>query len=462
MGSFRMRHLALGIGMVLVAAACSSSATPAPSPTAPRAASPTPAATAAPSPSPTAMPTPTPAPSPSEQAVASPSAPPSEAAATASPEASTTPAPSEAPVASESPAPSERPAASEAPVPSVVPSPSGPPGVEGLVELVAGGGTADPKDGGPATGARIQRPTGLAVAPDGTVWIVDSNAGTLLRVTPDGLVHVAATGMSGPQGMALTPDGRPYVAERGTYRIATTNGRGGMKSFAGEEFVSGFKGDGGPARKALLSQPYDVVSDAAGNLYIADTSNQRVRFIDASTGKIRTIAGNGTYGFSGDGGPATAAMLANPEALAVDDAGTVLYIGDYGNQRLRKLDLATGIITTAAGNGGNKSVAYDPALTGPDVSLTRITSVALDADGNVYMPVFYTDKGNLIMRMDPTGALTVVTGAGSSTEPGVPASEWHPQTTEVLKIDPTTGAVLISSNEGRVFRIPGVTTPVAP
>ena len=151
--------------------------------------------------------------------------------------------------------------------------------------------------------------------------------------------------------------------------VVTTNGNGGVRPVAGNEFHPAFKGDGGPARKAYLSQPYDVVSDAAGNLYIADTSNQRVRFIDALTGKISTIAGNGTQGFAGDGGLATDAELASPEAIAVDPAGTVLYIADYGDSHLRRVDLTTGIITTVLGSGAG-SVAYDPNLTGLQVAPT--------------------------------------------------------------------------------------------
>jgi sugar lactone lactonase YvrE len=351
------------------------------------------------------------------------------------------------------------PSVSPNPTATIAPSPTPP--SSGLVEVAAGGGTADPGDGGKATDAHLGRVTGLAVAPDGTIWIVDSNAGTLRTVTADGLIHTAATGMYGPQGMCLAPDGRPYIAERGAYRIVTTNGSGGIKPIAGDEFHPGFRGDGKLAKKAYLSQPYDVVADAAGNLYIADTSNQRVRFIDAVSGKISTIAGNGTQGFSGDGGLATDAELSSPEALAVDPAGTVLYIADYGSSRLRRVDLTTGIITTVAGSGTG-SVAYDPNLTALQVAPTRLIAVALDAQGNVYFPVFFTDKGQMVMRMDPSGQLTVVTGGGTSSDPGVPATAFRVPPIEVLEIEPATGALLIGSNDGRVYRIPGATTPVVP
>lgn len=312
-----------------------------------------------------------------------------------------------------------------------------------------------------ATDAHLQRPVGLAVAPDGTIWIVDSNAGTLLSVTPDGLIHSVVSSVYSTQGMCLTVDGRPYIAQPGRQLVITTNGRGGVNVVAGSEFHAGFRGDGGLAKRAYLWQPYDVVADAAGNLYIADTSNQRVRFIDAQTQKISTIAGNGTQGFSGDGGLATDAELSSPEALAVDPAGTVLYIADYGDEHLRRVDLTTGIITTVLGSGVG-SVQYDPLLTGLQVAPTRLIAVALDAQGNVYVPVFFTDKGQMVMRMDPSGNLTVVAGGGTSSQAGVPATAFRMPSIEVLKIEPATGALLIGASDGKVYRIPRVTAPFAP
>ncbi len=112
----------------------------------------------------------------------------------------------------------------------------------------------------------------------------------------------------------------------------------------------GFGGDGGPAAAALLNGPFDVVFDAAGNLYFSDTFNNRIRRVDAGTGVITTVAGNGDEGFSGDGGPATAAALNQPYGVAIDRAGN-LYIADRLNRRVRRVDAASGIITTLAGTG---------------------------------------------------------------------------------------------------------------
>ena len=342
----------------------------------------------------------------------------------------------------------------------MVPSPTAPASTS-LVEVAAGGGSADPSTGGNATDAHIQRPTGLAVAGNGIIGIVDSNAGTVLAVEPDGLIATAATGLTGPQGMCLTFEGLAYVAERGANRVVRLNGSGGFQTIAGSEFHADFRGDGGPAKKAYLSQPYGVACDAAGNLYIADTGNARIRFVDAATGKISTIAGNGTPGFAGDGGPATDAQLTSPQALAVDPAGTMLYIADYGDSHVRRVDLTTGIITTVAGSGAG-AVAYDPSLTALQVAPTRLIALALDAQGNVYLPVFFTDKGQMVMRADPAGHLTIVAGGGASSDIGIAATDFRLPSVEALTIEPTSGALLIASGDGRVYRIPGVATPEAP
>ena len=353
--------------------------------------------------------------------------------------------------------PTEAPTPESSPAESVAPSPSVP-ASSNLVEVAAGGGSADPSAGGTATDAHIEHPTGLAVAGNGIIGIVDSNAGTVLAVGPDGLIATAAAGMTGPQGMCLTFEGVAYVAERGANRVIKITSNGGLLAVAGSEFHADFRGDGGPAKKAYLSQPYDVACDAAGNLYIADTTNARVRFIDAQTGTITTVAGNGTQGFAGDGGPALDAELTNPQAVAVDPAGTVLYIADYGDSHLRRVDLATGIITTVLGSGTGP-VSYDPSLTALQVAPTRLIAVALDAQGNVYVPVFFTDKGQMVMRVDPTGHLSIVAGGGTSSDIGVTPTDFRLPSIEALAIEPTTGALLIASNDGRVYRIPGVATP---
>src|SRR5262249_27646618 len=156
-------------------------------------------------------------------------------------------------------------------------------------------------------------------------------------------------GLSSPQGIAVSANGDLYFADLGNQRIRRVDGATGIISTVVGTGNRGYNGDGIPAVRADLSDPNDVKLDASGNILIADTHNQRVRRLDLSTGLISTIAGNGTSGFSGDGGPATLARLATPLALAVDAMGN-LYISDASNNRIRRVS-SGGTITTVAGNG---------------------------------------------------------------------------------------------------------------
>lgn len=172
----------------------------------------------------------------------------------------------------------------------------------GTIETVAGGGPHDL----PAVEANLGDPTGIAVDAAGNLYIADWAGHRVYKVDPSGLLTV----------------------------------------FAGTGTPS-FSGDGGPAASAELRGPFGLALDANGNLFIADQINNRIRRVDASTGIITTVAGNGTFGFSGDGGPATAARFRSPAAVALDANGN-LFIGDSSNHRVRRVDAATGVITTVA------------------------------------------------------------------------------------------------------------------
>src|SRR6185503_12213127 len=209
----------------------------------------------------------------------------------------------------------------------------------GVITLVAGNNIAGYSgDGGPATGASLNTPLGLRVDAAGNIYVADSVNSRIRKITPDGIIStVAGTG------------------------------------------ARGFGGDSGPAVNAALYQPKDVAVDATGNIYIPDWGNNRIRKVDAS-GVINTVAGSSTRGFSGDGGPATAAALQIPTALDIDRAGN-LYIADYGNHRIRKVS-TDGTITTIAGNGRFDASTGDggPAL---DASVPFINGVAVASDGAV-------------------------------------------------------------------------------
>src|SRR5579859_6044781 len=175
--------------------------------------------------------------------------------------------------------------------------------------------------------------------------------------------------------------------------------------------TQGFSGDGGPAASAWVA-PSGVAVDASGNLFIADAFNNRIREVSAS-GIITTVAGNGTAGFSGDGGPAVSASLNSPEGVAVDAFGN-LFIVDSGNSRIRKVS-ASGIVTTAAGNG-NGSFASSPGDGGPATSAPLTPAgVAVDASGNI----FIADTGNnRIRKVSAAGMITTVAGNGNNSFSG--------------------------------------------
>ncbi|MCK7523902.1 MAG: hypothetical protein MZV64_42920 [Ignavibacteriales bacterium] len=222
-------------------------------------------------------------------------------------------------------------------------------------------------DGGPATAARFWWVQGLAVDGAGNLFMADSANDRVRKVTAaTGVVTTVAgngidgsSGDGGPatlarlgyaSGAALDGAGNLYFADSNNSRIRKVSAATGIITTVAGDGTVGFSGDGGPATAARLYQASNVTVDLAGNLYIVDYVNQRIRMVTAATGIITTIAGNGAGDFTGDGGPATQASLNTPNSVAVDGAGNV-YIMDAGNYRVRKIDAATGIITTVAGTG---------------------------------------------------------------------------------------------------------------
>ena len=218
-------------------------------------------------------------------------------------------------------------------------------------------------DGGAATAAALMNPGGVAVDAAGTLYIADTDNNRIRKVTTAGVITtVAGNGLAGaggdggqavfaslhsPHGVAVDAAGNLYIADTDNNRIRKVTPAGIITTVAGTG-ISGHSGDGGPATAARLNYPVGVAVDAAGNLYIADTGNSRIRKVTPA-GVITTLAGTGIGGYSGDGGPATAAQLKYPFGVAVDAAGN-LYIADSGNNSIRKVTPA-GIITTVAGNG---------------------------------------------------------------------------------------------------------------
>ncbi|MFE4217160.1 RICIN domain-containing protein [Streptomyces sp. NPDC056844] len=208
-------------------------------------------------------------------------------------------------------------------------------------------------DSGLATAARLNRPTGVAVDSDGVLYIADYGGHRVRKIGTDGKISTFAGTGSGtfggdggqavsaqlrsPYGVAVDGEGNLYIADRGNHRVRKVTPDGNISTIAGT-VSSGFSGDGGQAASAKLDNPFSVVVDSTGALYIADYGNHAVRKVTAD-GVISTVAGIGTGGIDGDNGPAAAAQLKNPAGVAVDCVDT-LYIADHNNNRVRKVSSA--------------------------------------------------------------------------------------------------------------------------
>jgi sugar lactone lactonase YvrE len=219
----------------------------------------------------------------------------------------------------------------------------------GVVTTVAGNGAVGSAgDGGPAESALLNYPAGVTVDDSGNLFIADTRNNRIRKIIPSGVISTLATAdLNDPHGIAVDSSGNVFVADTNNQRILKIDSAGVLSTVAGNG-TSGFSGDGGPATASQLSFPVAVAVDGNGNVFIADSSNHRIRMVRPD-GIIHTIAGNGKEGFGGDGGPAISAVLASPQGVDVDEAGNV-YIADAENQRVRIVTI-DGIIRTLVGTG---------------------------------------------------------------------------------------------------------------
>ncbi len=202
--------------------------------------------------------------------------------------------------------------------------------------------------------------------------------------------------------------GNVYIADGGNLIRKVTVSTGVITTVAGTG-SNEFSGDGGQATSAGLSDPCGIAVDLSDNVYIADTYNYRVRKVTASTGVIATIAGSGVSSFLGDGSAATSANLLDPRAVAVDSAGN-MYIADYLNNRIRKVTRSTGIITTYAGAGSCDYYSGDESEA-TSVSICGVYDLALDASGNLYIA---ETEGSVIRKVTvSTGIVSTFAGLGA-------------------------------------------------
>jgi trimeric autotransporter adhesin len=292
----------------------------------------------------------------------------------------------------------------------------------GVIATVAGSGMQGfGGDGGPATSAQMYLPAAVALDSVGNLFIADSNNSRVRKVTPTGTISTVAgkdtSGFSGdgsaatsaelqdPVGIAIDAQGNLFIADYSNQRIRKTTAAGVISTVAGNG-TAGFSGDGGQATSAQLNQPWGVAVDSSGNLFVADLMNNRVRKVTPD-GTISTVAGIGNPGFSGDGGQATSAQLNLPAGLAVDRVGN-LYIADSGNHRIRRVTPG-GIISTVAGTGmaGFSGDGGDATL----AEISRPTGVAVDGSGDLFIA---DHDNNRIRWITLDGVIYTVAGTGSA------------------------------------------------
>jgi trimeric autotransporter adhesin len=339
-----------------------------------------------------------------------------------------------------------------------------------LTRIVGNGRAGYSGDGGPAAAAQLNDPRGVAVDGAGNLFIADYRNSRIRKVSPDGIIATVAGGggccfagdggpatsahVSFPVGVAVDGAGNVFIADTGNQRIRRVSPDGIITTLAGDG-TEGFSGDGGPATSAALSYPNAVAVDSERNLFIADFGNHRIRRISPD-GIITTVAGNGTRGFSGDGGPATSAPL-SAFSLATDSESNLFIVDD---NRIRKIS-PSGIINTVAGTStGGFSGDGGPATS---ASLSP-GSVAADAEGNL----FIADVGNKrIRKVSASGVIGTVAGNGA---PGVyfygdggPATAARLYLPTAVALDGTGNLFITDFANGRIRKVSpdGVITTVA-
>ncbi len=209
-----------------------------------------------------------------------------------------------------------------------------------------------------------------------------------------------------PFGVELGPQGALYICEVESHRVLRFDSKKRLLTTVAGTGEKGYSGDGGPATKARLNEPYEVRFDRAGHMYFVEMQNAIVRRVDAESGVISTVAGTGEHGYSGDGGPATKARLHHPHSIALDGRGS-LYIADIGNHRIRRVDLRAGRIETIAGNGERKPPRGGASATGHPMLGPRALHIAGET---LWIAL---REGHSVWRMDlRTRRLTHVAGSG--------------------------------------------------
>ncbi|MBC8165848.1 MAG: putative Ig domain-containing protein [Bryobacteraceae bacterium] len=317
-------------------------------------------------------------------------------------------------------------------------------------------------EGTAATSSYLFFPRGIAFDKGGNLYIADSDNEFVRRITPSGISEtIAGIGSDGccldngparlallsrPSGVAVDNAGNLYISDSSNFRIRRVDTKGIITTWAGDG-ENRFGGDGGPAAGASFSYPQGIVIDAGGSLLVADLRNYRIRKI-AADGKVTTVAGNGKAEFSGDSGQAVAAGLQEPWSVAVDSKGNI-YVADGIGHRVRRISVA-GVISTFTGNGTGSSTGDSGPASAATVNYP--TGVTVDATDNVYISEY---DGNRVRRVDAiTGSITTVAGTGAydfSGDGGLGANASLRSPFVGLAIDPS-GSLFISDTDNHRIR----------
>ncbi len=345
----------------------------------------------------------------------------------------------------------------------------------GMLTTVAGNLTNGyTHDGGQsgvlATSTGLSSPSGIFLDNLGNLFIADSGNHQIRKVNTAGIITtVAGSGIGfprksgdggvatnaklyNPAAVAVDGSGKTYIADTDNYSVRLVDTDGIITTIAGTGSPY-FSGDSGLATSSQLFQPHDVITDAAGNIYIADSGNHRIRKIDTS-GIITTVAGTGASGFNGDSIPATSATFDSPRHLAIDSTGNI-YVSDYYNRRIRKID-PQGIMTTVVGNG-TQDYNDDNSGIATEIPLGDPGDIALDREGNLYVI-----DGLRVLKINPSGNFTRFAGTGTPGYSGDNGSainaELRPSS---LTIDPTGNVFIGVDNYIRKVNTAGIITTIA-
>jgi streptogramin lyase len=277
-----------------------------------------------------------------------------------------------------------------------------------------------------------------------------------LRAAPSIVTTLVGTGVGGfsetqvnnPYGLVIGPDGALYFCDLDNQRIRRLDlSTKKMTTIAGNG-EKGYSGDGGPATAASLNMPHELRFDAKGDIYVAERDNHVIRRIDMKSGVISTVAGTGKPGFGGDGGPGTSAQLRQPHAILIDRDGTLL-ICDLGNQRIRRLHLDTGIIETYAGTGTASPTPDGAAVAGTPLNGPR--TMALAPNGDIFLTL---REGNAVLRIDrATQTFHRVAGTGEQgySGDGGPALQAKLGGPKGIALAPD-GRIFLADTENHVIR----------